>query len=135
VIGRALREELGRLALTDLHAIFSTTRTDDYLPVIPDLLRPFGHMMLIDDALALDIKPFKQKALSVHWEFMFAKPANGFHLQEQGAVLAQLAALVDAGRIVPTRTQTLQPSVEALREAHSALEAGTTIGKMVIQWD
>jgi len=135
IVGRRLAEELKALGLCDLHAIFSTTHTDDYLPVIPDLLRPFGHMMVIDDPAALDIKPFKQKALSVHWEFMFAKPVNGFRPQEQGAMLARLAGLVDEGRIRTTRTQTLPAGVDALREAHAALEAGTLIGKTVMLWD
>ncbi|MCW2335851.1 zinc-binding alcohol dehydrogenase family protein [Sphingobium sp. B2D3A] len=135
VIGRDVQPELAALGLHDLHAIFSTTHTDAYLPVIPALLRPFGHLMVIDDPAALDILPFKQKALSVHWEFMFAKSINGFRMAEQQAVLRQVAALVDAGTLVSTRTRTLTASVDTLREAHAALEAGALIGKTVMRWD
>jgi NADPH2:quinone reductase len=134
VIGRDIAAELGALGATDLHAIFSTTNTDDYLAVIPQLLRPFGHLMVIDDPAALDIKPFKQKALSVHWEFMFAKPINGYRMKEQGKVLERLSALADGGKIQSTRTQTVNASVETLRDAHAALEAGRLIGKTVMVW-
>ena len=135
VIGRALVDELAALGVRDLHAIFSTTHTDAYLPVIPSLLRAFGHLMVIDDPATLDIKPFKQKALSVHWEFMFAKSLNKYHPQEQGAMLAKLAALVDEGKVRSTRTQTLAATADNLREAHRALEAGEVIGKIVMAWD
>lgn len=135
VIGRDIVGGLGALGLTDLQAVFSTTGTDDYLPVIPQLLRPFGHLMVIDDPLALDIKPFKQKALSVHWEFMFAKPIHAYRMAEQGMVLARVAALVDEGEVRSTRTRTVVAGVGALRDAHAALEAGTMIGKTVMVWE
>lgn len=135
VIGRSLAEELGKLGLANFEAVFSTTNTDDYLAAIPGLLRPFGHMMVIDDPASLDIKPFKQKALSVHWEFMFAKSVNGHHPEEQGAALAKIAALVDQGKLRTTRTQTVPATEYNLRVAHASLEAGTVIGKIVMEWD
>jgi NADPH2:quinone reductase len=135
VTGRDIVAEVKALGVGGLHAVFSTTNTGSYLSAIPKLLRPFGHLMVIDDPAALDIMPFKQKALSVHWEFMFAKPINGYRLAEQGQVLRRVAALVDEGKLRSTRTQTLRASVEALREAHAALEAGTLIGKTVMVWE
>ncbi len=135
VIGRAVADELTALGLGDLHAIFVTTNTGDYWSAIPGLLRPFGHLMVIDEPAAMDIKPFKQKALSVHWEYMFAKAMFGFWPEEQGAMLAKLAGLVDAGKVRTTRTQTFPATVDNLRTGHEALEAGTAIGKIVMAWD
>ncbi|MBN8831763.1 MAG: zinc-binding alcohol dehydrogenase family protein [Sphingomonadales bacterium] len=134
VIGRDLVGALAGIGMERLHAIFSTTYTQDYLPVIPGLLRAFGHLMVIDDPAALDIKPFKQKALSVHWEFMFAKALHGYRPEGQGGMLAKLAALVDAGKVRTTRTQTVPARIESVRAAHEALEAGKTIGKIVMDW-
>lgn len=135
VIGRALAQEIAALGLAgQLHAIFSTTHTSDYLAEIPALLRPFGHLMVIDDPASLDIKPFKQRALSVHWEYMFARAMFGQQPERQGITLAQIAALVDAGKIRATRTRTLPASADALRETHAALEAGTVMGKVVMLW-
>lgn len=134
VIGRNVVEELDKLGVAGLHAIFITTSTGDYWNAAPGLLRPFGHLMVIDEPATMDMKPFKQKALSVHWEYMFAKAMFDFRPQEQGAMLARLATLVDAGKVRTTRTQTLAASVDALRAGHAALEAGMAIGKMVMVW-
>ncbi|MES2983970.1 MAG: zinc-binding alcohol dehydrogenase family protein [Pseudomonadota bacterium] len=134
VIGRDLPSELARLGIPALDVIFSTTHTKDYLSVIPQLLRPFGHLAVIDDPETLDIRPFKTKALSVHWEYMFSKAMYGYMPETQGATLAQLATLVDAARIKTTRTKTLSATVENLRLAHETLEHGTAFGKWVMAW-
>ncbi|MBT2186815.1 zinc-binding alcohol dehydrogenase family protein [Sphingobium nicotianae] len=135
VIGRNVAAELETLGVGGLHAIFITTNTGDYWDAVPGLLRPFGHLMVIDEPATMDMKPFKQKALTVHWEYMFAKAMFGFHPEEQGAMLAKLGGLVDAGKIRTTRTRTHPATVDALRAGHEALEAGTAIGKIVMSWD
>ena len=53
--------------------VFSTTQTDQHLSDIVELIAPQGHFGLIDDPEQLDIKPFKSKSVSVHWEFMFTR--------------------------------------------------------------
>lgn len=135
VIGRDLGAGLGALGISGLHAIFVTTQTGDYWDAIPGLLRPFGHFMVIDEPATMDLKPFKQKSLSVHWEYMFAKPMFDFRPEEQGAMLAMLAGLVDTGKVKTTRTQTRPATIEHLRAGHAALEAGTAIGKTVLVWE
>ena len=134
VIGRGLQDELKQLGIEWLDGIFSTTHTADYLPIYPELLRPFGHLAVIDDPPSLDILPFKRKALSVHWEFMFAKSMFGYEPDTQGAILREVAELVDDGRVKSTRSKTFSVSVENLRVAHETLERGTACGKMVMEW-
>jgi NADPH:quinone reductase len=52
---------------------------------------------------------------------------------EQGRILERLAALIDAGKLRSTHTETLAPITAAnLREAHRRLESGTSIGKLVL---
>jgi len=133
VIGRDLKAELPGGA-PGLDVIFSTTHTADYLEIIPDLLRPFGHLMVIDDPSSLDIVPFKWKALSVHWEFMFSKSVHGFHLETQGDILRKVAAMVDTHRVKTTRSKTYAANEDNLRSVHQVLEQGTMIGKAVVQW-
>ena len=44
-----------------------------------------------------------------------------------------MAALIDAGELRGTQTETLSPiNAVNLREAHRRLESGTTIGKLVL---
>lgn len=133
VIGRDLKGELPGGG-PGLDVIFSTTHTADYLAVLPELLRPFGHLMVIDDPATLDIVPFKWKALSVHWEFMFSKSVFGYHLETQGDILRKVAAMVDTGRVKSTRSKTLAANEDNLRNAHQALEQGSAVGKIVMQW-
>ncbi|HTJ56914.1 MAG TPA: zinc-binding alcohol dehydrogenase family protein [Devosiaceae bacterium] len=134
VIGRSLREELERIGAPEVDAIFATTHTLDYLPIIPELLRPFGHLMVIDDPETLNIRHFKSKAQSVHWEFMFSKSLHGYRPESQGAMLRHVAELVDAGKVQTTLSQTLAASSDNIRAAHAALEAGAAIGKIAIEW-
>lgn len=133
VIGRDLKSELAALGLQTVDVVFSTTHSKNYLPIMPDLLRPFGHLMIIDDPEVLDIRPFKTKALSVHWEFMFSKSMFGYQLHTQGEMLAKLAAWVDAGTVRSTRTQTLKATAEHVKRAHETLEAASAIGKIVLE--
>ncbi|MGB5971823.1 MAG: zinc-binding dehydrogenase, partial [Nodosilinea sp.] len=52
---------------------------------------------------------------------------------EQGHLLDEVAALVDAGKLRTTLGQTLSPINAAnLRQAHAQIESGRTIGKLVL---
>jgi len=134
VIGRDLKAELARIGIPSVDVVFATTHTLEYMPILPDIIRPFGHLMVIDDPEALDIRHLKLKALSVHWELMFTKSLQGYRLESQGAILREVAELVDAGKMKTTRTTLLPADAGKLGEVHAALEAGTAVGKMVMVW-
>lgn len=127
VIGRDLQVE-------PVDLIFSTTHTAQYLKQLPDLLRPFGHLVLIDDPETLDIAPFKSKSLAVHWEFMFTKSAQNYRPESQGQILDQVARLIERGRLRTTLKEQFEPDLENYRRAHQQLESGQATGKMVMHW-
>jgi len=134
VVGRDLAGDLAALGGAPLDVVFSTTHTDQYLGAINAALRPFGSLCLIDDPATLDILPFKRKAQSVHWEFMFAKSMHGYRPETQGVILARVAALVEAGTVVSTLNRTLPATDAAMHEAHTIIEAGAAIGKIAMVW-
>ena len=134
VIGRDIQEELKKIGMEQIDIVFGTTHTAEYLDVIRDILRPFGSLVLIDDPEKLDIVSFKVKALSVHWEFMFAKSMFGYKPGLQGQFFNKLADLVDQNKIQSTLNLTLPPSVESIQKAHELLESGSSIGKIVMEW-
>lgn len=115
--------------------VFSTTHTDRHLPEIAELIAPQGRFALIDDPASLDVNPFKRKSVSVHWEFMFTRSMfETSDIAAQGALLAEVATLVDAGAIRSTRTQTFSPiDAATLKHAHALSESGRTIGKIVLE--
>lgn len=97
------------------------------------VVRPFGKIVAIDNPVALDLLPLKRKSISWHWEFMFTKALFGWGVESQGAILARVAELVDAGRVRSTARTVLHGITAAnLRKAHSQIESGSTIGKMVL---
>ena len=115
--------------------VFSTTHTGEHLSDIVQLIAPQGRFGLIDDPDVLDAKPFKQKAVSLHWEFMFTRPVfDTPDLAEQGKLLNEVAALVDAGRIRSTATE-IAGRIDAatLRAVHGQIESGTARGKIVLE--
>ncbi|MCX7115164.1 MAG: zinc-binding alcohol dehydrogenase family protein [Gammaproteobacteria bacterium] len=129
-----LREELDKAGVGELDLVFSTTHSDQYLKHIPSLLRPFGHFVLIDDPGELNITSFKQKSLSVHWELMFTKSLFNYQLETQGHILAEVAALIDSGKMKSTANLVLDGlTIAHLKEAHETLESGQSIGKIVIR--
>lgn len=129
-----LSEELKRHGIKEVDVVFGTTHSDKYLAIIPNLLKPFGHFVLIDDPQSLDIISFKRKALSVHWELMFTKSLYHHLLDSQGIILNEVAQLVDAGKVKTTLVKTLKGLTSAnLKEAHTIVEKGISLGKIVVE--
>lgn len=114
--------------------VFSTSHTDDHLADIVRLIAPHGKLCLIDDPRTLDVMPLKGKAVSLHWELMFTRPLfKTPDMDEQRRLLAEVAALVDGGKVRSTLTRTMGTINAAnLKKAHALIESGTAKGKVVL---
>lgn len=132
VVGRDLVAEVSAAAPGGVDWVFSSF-TAPNLAAFQQLLKPLGAIVAIDDDPG-SILPLKPKAISFHWEYMFAKIGNDTpDVAEQGALLAATAALVDAGRVRTTLTQTLSGlSPATLAQAHAIAGSGKAIGKVAI---
>lgn len=113
--------------------IAALTHTDAHLPAMVEMIRPRGHIGVIDDPKTLDILPFKRKAVSISWEFMFARPVFEMpDIQVQGDLLNRVADLVDAKELRSTAQQRLGPvNAAAMQRAHDDQLSASTIGKSV----
>jgi NADPH:quinone reductase-like Zn-dependent oxidoreductase len=113
--------------------IFSA-HTAGAIETFNEILQPFGAIAAIDDPEGLDIVPLKPKAITFHWEYMFARPLyQTLDLVEQHELLDRVAEMIDEGTIQTTLTQELGPiNAETLREAHGMVEAGRMVGKVVV---
>ncbi len=111
------------------------TASDRHFDAIVELIRPRGEIALIDDPPGLEIAKIKPKALSFHWEFMFARSMfQTADMIAQHDLLNRVADLVEVGEIQTTATRNLGPmTVETLREAHRIQESGRAIGKTVLE--
>lgn len=129
-----LTGQIKQLGLNAPLYVFSTTQTDQHLSDIVELIAPQGHFGLIDDPEQLDIKPFKSKSVSVHWEFMFTRSMfQTEDMEKQSELLNEVSKLVDEGKIKTTVSQVLSPiNAKNLKRVHQQIESGTTKGKIVL---
>ena len=129
-----LAPQIKQLGLNAPLYVFSTTQTDQHLADIVELIAPQGHFGLIDDPEQLDIKPFKSKSVSVHWEFMFTRSMfKTIDMQKQSELLNEVSKLVEEGKIKTTVTEVLSPiNAENLKQVHQQIESGKTKGKIVL---
>lgn len=107
----------------------------EMLADIVELIAPQGRFGLIDDPEELNVMPLKRKAVSLHWELMFTRSLFGTpDIAEQGKLLNEVAALVEAGRISSTATEVAgKIDAATLRAVHARIESGSTCGKIVLE--
>ncbi|MBX3660397.1 MAG: zinc-binding alcohol dehydrogenase family protein [Ramlibacter sp.] len=131
---RPLAAELAALGVPAVDYVASLTQTQQHMPQYLECIKPQGALALIDDPAALDALPLKRKSISLHWEMMFTRSMFGTpDMARQGELLAEVAALVDAGRLRSTLTEQVGPINAAnLRRAHALVETGRSIGKVVL---
>lgn len=132
---KPLAAQIEALGLGAPGFVFSTTNTDAHLAEIVTLIAPQGRFALIDDPATLDVNPFKRKSVSVHWEFMFTRSMFATSdIAEQGALLNEVARLVDTGKLRTTLAERFGPVTAAnLKRAHALLESGRAKGKIVLE--
>jgi zinc-binding alcohol dehydrogenase family protein len=127
-----LAAEVLRIAPRGVRWLF-TSFSAGQIPVFEQVMRPFGHIVAIDDEHD-DVYPLKSKALTWHWEFMFARSMHqSDDLDVQGELLDRTAALIDKGVLRTTVTRRIEGiDASTLSEAHRLSESSGVIGKIVL---
>jgi NADPH2:quinone reductase len=130
-----LAAQIEPLASGGVDYVLALTKAEDHFDQLIEAMSPQSAMALIENpARPLEITKLKPKSISLHWEFMFTRSRYQTpDMAEQGRLLNQVAALVDAGRILTTmRTDLGEINAANLRCAHNLVESGKTIGKIVL---
>lgn len=125
-----------REGLNQISHVASLNSTESYFEYYIELLAPFGKIAMIDDpSLPLDIMKLKPKSLSLHTEFMFARSMfQATDMGEQGHLLNRVSDLIDQNHIQTTLGKNLGCiNAQNLKLAHEELEAGRSIGKIVLE--
>jgi zinc-binding alcohol dehydrogenase family protein len=128
-----LKDQLDELGIQPRY-VASLTATDKHFDEIVDLIAPRGTIAVVNDPPELDALKLKPKALTLHFEFMFARPMHAApDLIEQHRLLNRVSQLVDRGAIVTTANWEGGSICAAnLREAHALQESGRAVGKTVL---
>ncbi|MER0440117.1 zinc-binding alcohol dehydrogenase family protein [Emticicia sp. W12TSBA100-4] len=111
--------------------------TNAYWDSMADLIKPQGHIASITGSAApVVLNKLKTKSVSFSWEFMYTRSTfQTEDMIEQHHILNKVADMLDSGELVSILKQTLIGlSADNLKKAHTQLESGTTIGKLVIQF-
>jgi NADPH2:quinone reductase len=132
---KPLAAQVAELGIGAPAFVFSTTHSDQHAQAAAQLMAPQGRYGLIDDFQTFDIKLFKPKAISLHWEMMFARAVfQTPDMIEQHKLLNHVAELVDAGKIKTTLAENFGTINAAnLKRAHAQIESHTTKGKIVLE--
>ena len=128
-----LDEEMRDLGIAPRY-VASLNHTDTHFSAIIELIKPRGHIALIDDPPSLDISAIKFKALTFSWEFMFARSMfKTEDMDVQHKLLNRVADLLDEGTLTSTVNAHLgDMGVASLRQALELQESGAAIGKTVL---
>lgn len=131
---RPLDAQVLQLGFETVDYIFSSHTSARAWAEIARIMTPQGRFGLIDDPDPLDLRLYKSKCVSFHWEAMFTRPMRDTpDMIRQHEILNEIARLADAGEIRMTMTRDLGPINAAnLRAAHALIEGGHTIGKIVL---
>jgi NADPH2:quinone reductase len=106
------------------------TKTIGQLIPVMNAWGKIGTILPVTEPLAWGPPAFS-KALSLHYELMFAKGLAGYDLDTQGRILTEVSKLIDQGTFKSIETRREVLSVKSLRAMHKQSESGTTIGKIV----
>lgn len=115
--------------------IFCLNTTAKHWSAMADLIAPQGSICsIVEPEAAIDLNLLKSKSASFTWEFMFTRSMyKTADMIEQHKILNRIAGLIDEQKIKTSLNKTLSPiNAENLRIAHAEIEAGKTIGKIVL---
>ena len=97
-----------------------------------DAVAPGGQIAtIVEGKSALVHQKLFPKGASAHFIFVGVPSIHNIHPERQGQTLAQVAALVDAGKLRPHISRVLQ--LEEASIGHRLQEAGHVTGKLILQ--
>lgn len=130
-----LQPQIEALAIGAVTHVASLNGTDTYFEAYTELLAPCGKIGLIDDPKTIDIVKMKRKSLSLHWEFMYTRSMfQTPDMSKQSELLNRVADLVEQGYIETTMGKHMGLiNGKNLQAAHTEIESGQSIGKIVLE--
>ncbi|MGJ8643129.1 MAG: zinc-binding alcohol dehydrogenase family protein [Luteolibacter sp.] len=128
--------QLRELGIEYANYIANFNDIDSAWEAMGEMIAPQGGIVLITDHKThLDMAgPFKMKAVSINWEFMFTRSMfKTDDIIEQHHILNRIAELIDSGKLTATANESLSPiNAENILEGHRRMESKSAIGKLTI---
>lgn len=131
---KALNEELVALDIPHVDYILCLNNTEQHWSAMVVAIKPQGQICSIVEATDVDLGMLKSKSATFVWEFMFTRSMYKTpDMIEQQKLLNVIADYIDQGILVTTIKHIIRPvNAVNLRQAHSMIEQGSSIGKVVL---
>jgi NADPH:quinone reductase len=126
---------LAKIGVESVDYILCLNDTDQHWQNMSEVIKPQGKICsIVGNQSPLDLNILKSKSVTFAWEFMFTKSQyNTPDIASQGQLLNRVSELVERGIIKTTFKENLGILNTAnLAIAHSKLESGKVIGKLVL---
>lgn len=120
--------------MEEVNYILCLSDTDTHMKNMIEIIAPQGKICsIVENSEPIQI-PFN-KSVTFVWEMMFARSLYQTpDMIEQHKLLNNVADLIDTGKIKTTLNERVEPiNVANLRYAHSRVESGRMIGKIVLE--
>jgi zinc-binding alcohol dehydrogenase family protein len=134
--GKPLPEQMSALGIPEANYVLCCNNTDAVFPVLPRLAAPQGQICsIVRTTKPVDLAVLQEKSLTFAWEGMFTRSTfQTPDMRAQHDLLEDAGGLLDAGVLVTTLRENLgRICAENLKLAHSRIEHGHAIGKIVLE--
>ncbi|MCP1359274.1 zinc-binding alcohol dehydrogenase family protein [Aneurinibacillus migulanus] len=128
--------QLKQVGFETVHYILCLNTTEKYWVNMADAIAPQGKICsIVETDVPLNLTLLKNKSATFVWEMMFTRSMfQTEDMIEQHKLLNEVADLIDSKIIKTTLNKRLSPiNAVNLRKAHSLLETGKSIGKIVVE--
>jgi alcohol dehydrogenase len=133
---KPLPEQMSALGIPEANYVLCCSNTDAIFPVLPRLAAPQGQICsIVRTTKPVDLAILQEKSLTFAWEGMFTRSTfQTPDMRAQHDLLEDASGLLEAGVLVTTLRENLgRICAENLKLAHSRIEHGHAIGKIVLE--
>jgi NADPH:quinone reductase-like Zn-dependent oxidoreductase len=129
----SLDNELRRIGIPEVEYVASLSCSEKWLAMFPQILKPHGHLALVDDPKSFDVVSLKQKSVTISMESRSMTAGFEHAIRRRHAILQEVADLVDAGVLRTIMTRQEAPiCADTLRRCYAISESGRSVGKVVL---
>lgn len=129
-------QQLKNRGFDTVDMIFSVNGLKESISWIPEVIRPYGYLSLVDLKDAVDLSKLMGKSVTVFMETVFTRVVYEYQYELIDHVLNELLSLMEKGKISSPMNTVLKGLTEAnIKTAHNLLEEGSSVGKIVLELD
>ncbi|WP_017660055.1 zinc-binding alcohol dehydrogenase family protein [Baaleninema simplex] len=130
-----LAEELKQIGYETVDYILCLNDTDGHWDAMAEAIVPQGLICtIVENYRPLDMEVLMKKSVGLVWELMFTRAMYCTEdMLQQQLLLNEVSRAIDEGTLTTTCNDVVCPiNAKHLRDVHARIEAGRTIGKIVL---